>query len=187
MSDAAHLLSDVAGFAVSLMALHIASMKSPTMTYGYARAEVLGALLSVITIWMVTGMLVTEAIQRIINPQDVDGRYEEHGHHHSEGNDEGHDHDHDHNHDHDLQNGDQERVGGSNMNVRSAWLHAIGDLLQNIGVMIAAALIWWKPEWRIADPIATLLFSGLVIWTTKVPNNLPANGADQALIRISDA
>lgn len=29
----------------------------------------------------------------------------------------------------------------------------LGDALQSVGVMIAAALIWWKPEWRIADPV----------------------------------
>lgn len=53
------------------------------------------------------------------------------------------------------------------MNIRSAWLHAVGDLLQNAGVMVAAALIWWRPEWQLADPIATLLFSVLIMWTTK--------------------
>merc|ERR1711976_893250 len=37
----------------------------------------------------------------------------------------------------------------------------------NIGVMMAAGLIWYNPEWRIADPIATLVFCALVIWTTK--------------------
>lgn len=42
----------------------------------FARAEVLGALLSTLTIWAVTGILVYEAIQRIIHPEDVDGRRE---------------------------------------------------------------------------------------------------------------
>jgi len=74
MSDAAHLLSDVGGFVVSLVALKLARSQSPQMTYGFARAEVLGALLSVVTIWMVTGMLVAEAVQRIISPEDVDGK-----------------------------------------------------------------------------------------------------------------
>lgn len=40
----------------------------------FARAEVLGALISVVTIWMVTGMLVAEAVNRILNPTDVDGK-----------------------------------------------------------------------------------------------------------------
>ena len=54
----------------------------------------------------------------------------------------------------------------SNMNVRAAFVHALGDLVQSIGVMIAAALIWYEPEWRIADPICTFVFALLVIWTT---------------------
>mmetsp|Transcript_28614 Transcript_28614/g.80609 ORF Transcript_28614/g.80609 Transcript_28614/m.80609 type:complete len:370 (+) Transcript_28614:108-1217(+) len=210
MSDAAHLLSDVAGFGVSLFALQVTKMKSPNMTYGFGRAEVLGALLSTLTIWMVTGVLVYEAIQRIIKPEDVDGKLmfiiasigvvvnialffvlgemghshgpggHDHGHDHGHGHGHGaehshdeeaghnHSHSHDHDHDHDDHDGHgKHESNGGNMNVRSAWLHAIGDLLQNIGVMIAAGLIWWKPEWKIADPIATLLFSVLVVWTTK--------------------
>jgi hypothetical protein len=54
----------------------------------------------------------------------------------------------------------------SNINVRAAFIHALGDLIQSIGVMIAAALIWYNPEWRIADPICTFVFSALVMWTT---------------------
>lgn len=34
MSDAAHLLSDVGGFVVSLIALRLAKQQSPDMTYG---------------------------------------------------------------------------------------------------------------------------------------------------------
>lgn len=197
MSDAAHLLSDVGGFVVSLVALKLARSQSPQMTYGFARAEVLGALLSVVTIWMVTGMLVAEAVQRIISPEDVDGKLMfiiasigllvnvvllvvlgEEGHSHGSGGghshdhdhhdeEHGHDHSHDHGHDHDHGHEDHGHEGGRNMNIRSAWLHAVGDLLQNLGVMIAAGLIWWNPEWKIADPIATLIFSVLIIWTTK--------------------
>lgn len=32
--------------------------------------------------------------------------------------------------------------------------------------MIAAGLIWYDPKWKIADPISTLLFSVLVLFTT---------------------
>lgn len=38
--------------------------------------------------------------------------------------------------------------------------------MQSIGVMIAAALIWYNPEWHIADPICTFIFSILVLFTT---------------------
>jgi zinc transporter 2 len=42
----------------------------------------------------------------------------------------------------------------------------LGDLLQSVGVIIAGALVWWKPSWQIADPIMTAVFSLLVICTT---------------------
>ncbi|PHJ25937.1 cation efflux family [Cystoisospora suis] len=53
-----------------------------------------------------------------------------------------------------------------NMNLRAAYIHALGDLLQNVGVMIASGLIWWRPDWSIADPICTFIFSIFVLFTT---------------------
>ena len=55
---------------------------------------------------------------------------------------------------------------GGNINVRAAFIHALGDMLQSIGVMIAAAIIWAVPDARAADPACTLLFSVLVLGTT---------------------
>jgi cation diffusion facilitator family transporter len=65
-------------------------------------------------------------------------------------------HDHDHHHDHEEEN----------INIRAAVVHVIGDMLQSIGVIIAAVLIYIWPETKIADPICTYLFSILVIITT---------------------
>ena len=53
-----------------------------------------------------------------------------------------------------------------NMNVRAAIVHMIGDMVQSIGVITAAIIIYVKPEWKIADPICTFLFSILVMFTT---------------------
>ena len=53
-----------------------------------------------------------------------------------------------------------------NMNVQAAYIHALGDFIQSAGVCIAGALVWYKPEWQIADPIATFVFSVLVLGTT---------------------
>eukprot|EP00803_Ostreobium_quekettii_P007308 evm.model.scf_1316.6 EVM.evm.TU.scf_1316.6 scf_1316:39107-44427(-) len=75
MTDAAHLLSDVCAFALSAMASYWASKRSkPTHSFGYHRAEVFGALVSVLIIWQVTGMLVVEAVQRLIHPSNVNGK-----------------------------------------------------------------------------------------------------------------
>ena len=52
------------------------------------------------------------------------------------------------------------------MNVRSAYLHVIGDLLQSLGVALAGGLIWWKPSLRALDPILTFTFSVVVLATT---------------------
>lgn len=93
MSDAFHLLSDVASFIVALAAIYLAE-KPPTKsmflfqphmqstltiltlehTYGFHRAEVIAALVSVLTIWVLTGFLVLEAIERIRKPQVIDAK-----------------------------------------------------------------------------------------------------------------
>lgn len=45
-------------------------------------------------------------------------------------------------------------------------IHMIGDIIQSIGVIIAGVIIYLKPEYTIADPICTYIFSVLVIFTT---------------------
>ncbi|KAF0713437.1 Aste57867_4338 [Aphanomyces stellatus] len=264
MSDAAHLLSDVLSFLLSLFALYLSKYPpSSAMPFGYKRAEVLGALASIVVIWMLTLGLVWAAIQRIIEllqtPHDDDGVVvvaqvngkvmfivasmglvvnialmkilghghshgghghshgghghahgggQKHGaeHGHSHGGDHGHSHgtceeghsneevheEHHHgacSHDHhdahgnvesdlassratDVEEPDSESShGGSpcaaeNLNVRAAYLHALGDFLQSLGVCIAGALIWYEPSWQLCDPVVTLLFSVIVGATT---------------------
>jgi zinc transporter 2 len=61
----------------------------------------------------------------------------------------------------------------------AAFIHAVGDLLQNVGVLVAAALIYFQPgdvgetngisNWNYADPFCTVLFSILVLWSTMSP------------------
>jgi len=53
-----------------------------------------------------------------------------------------------------------------NLNVRAAVIHILGDMVQSIGVISAAIIIKFKPEWQEADPICTFLFSILVLLTT---------------------
>lgn len=43
-------------------------------TFGFHRAEVIAALVSVLTIWVLTGFLVMEAIERIRKPQVIDAK-----------------------------------------------------------------------------------------------------------------
>ncbi|KXS16207.1 cation efflux protein [Gonapodya prolifera JEL478] len=238
-SDSFHLLSDVLGFAISLAALHLAQMPaSSTHSYGYYRAEILGALFSIFFIWVLTAVLVWEAVQRILNPEPIDapimfgvalagvvvniilaivlGHGHDHDHDHGHGHggeaeqgqgtgsessedgssdgeeeeliangdahdhaDGGHDHGHDHadgghEHDHGANGHDHgakatkghNHETHENINISSATLHVLGDLVSSIGVLIASVVIYFNPSATYADPICTLLFSLIVLATT---------------------
>ena len=74
LTDAAHLMSDVAGFGISIFAIWLGRRDATVeFSYGWSRAEVIGALSSVILIWGLTAWLVYEAILRIMTPSPVDG------------------------------------------------------------------------------------------------------------------
>ena len=65
MSDAAHLLSDLAGFLISLFAIMLARRPATSgLSFGFHRVEILGALVSILLIWILTGVLFIEAIER---------------------------------------------------------------------------------------------------------------------------
>ncbi|XP_041089797.1 zinc transporter 2-like [Polyodon spathula] len=177
MTDAAHLLTDFASMLLSLFSLWMASRPATkTMNFGWHRAEILGALVSVLSIWVVTGVLVYLAVQRILTEQyEIDGRVmlitsgcavavnvimgiTLHQSSHLHGHSHGH---HGASHSHDTSASPQQ-----NPSVRAAFIHVIGDLLQSVGVLIAAYVIYFKPEYKIIDPICTFLFSLLVLATT---------------------
>lgn len=61
---------------------------------------------------------------------------------------------------------DDEDHGGhdhGNMNVNQAFLHALSDMLNSIGVCIASVIIWAWPDAKVADPICAFLFAVLVV------------------------
>lgn len=67
MTDGAHLFSDFVGFLISLLSMWIAR-KSPTknMTFGYHRTEVMGAFLSILTVWFLAGIFAVLACNSLI-------------------------------------------------------------------------------------------------------------------------
>ena len=74
MSDATHLLSDLAGFLISLFSLIVAMKPADrNFTFGYHRFEVLGALASILIIWGLTVWLLMAAIWRIQHPNPIVG------------------------------------------------------------------------------------------------------------------
>ncbi|KAG0284588.1 hypothetical protein BGZ97_008128 [Linnemannia gamsii] len=200
MSDAFHLLSDVVSFMVSLIAIWLSEQPATKRhSFGYHRAEVLAALMSVFIIWILTVFLLMEAYERIQNPQAIDGKTmcivasigvliniilafalgHDHGHDHGD-HDHGHSHNTGHSHSHDHSNGSShahnenhshDHDGGKqkkevNINVKAATLHVIGDLISSVGVLVASIIIMIKPSWTIVDPICTVFFSALVMFTT---------------------
>lgn len=74
LSDAAHMLTDAAALALSLVALRIARRPPRgAMTYGFGRVEILSAQANGITLVLLALWIVFEAIQRLVAPPDVEG------------------------------------------------------------------------------------------------------------------
>ena len=68
MTDAAHLLSDVIGFVISYYSVKLGSKDATfEMSYGYHRTEILGAMASIVIIWVLLIWLIQEAIYRLMN------------------------------------------------------------------------------------------------------------------------
>ncbi|KAL7406146.1 hypothetical protein ABVT39_013819 [Epinephelus coioides] len=218
MTDAVHMLTDVVGILFSLLALWL-STKPPTrrFTFGLHRLEVVSAVLSVVLIYILTAILLYEAVQRTIHQDfDIDGDVmlitaavgvavnlimglllNQGGHLHSHG----------HGHSHgsaaasssqSAASGQQQRQHGS-LAVRAAFIHALGDLVQSIGVLIAAYIVRFKPEFKLADPICTYIFSVLVLFTTfrivrdttvivleGVPRHLDTRRIKEDLLKLED-
>lgn len=154
ISDAGHMLSDAVALGLSLSALIFgARAATSSKTYGYKRFEILAALLNGIVLVLLAVFIFKEAIERLSEPPHVVGRgmmiisiigliiniivaYILH----SQGSTE------------------------ENLNVRSAFLHVIGDLLGSVGAIVAALLIMLF-GWYIADPIASMIVSLLVLYS----------------------
>ena len=74
LSDAAHMLTDAAALALSLVALRVASRPARgAMTYGFGRVEILSAQANGITLVLLGLWIVYEAIHRLVDPPAVEG------------------------------------------------------------------------------------------------------------------
>lgn len=152
LSDSGHMLSDASSLALSLIAIWFASRPpSPNKTYGYYRFEILAALFNGITLFLISGFIIYEAIQRFNEPPSVSSgtmiliasiglianvlsavSI--------------------------LKKGDVK----SNINMRSAYLHIIGDALGSVGAIIAG-IVMLVFDWYIADPIISVLVALLIL------------------------
>ncbi len=153
LADAAHLLTDVAALCLSLFALQMALRPpTPEKTYGYLRAEILAALANGSFLLLVAIYIFVEAYHRMAAPPAI-------------------------------KSGIMLLVATigllanlvtaallfrsqhSNLNIRGAYLHVLGDTLGSVGAMTAGIImVLW--HWYLADPIISVLVALLVLFSS---------------------
>ncbi|GLJ42345.1 hypothetical protein SUGI_0876860 [Cryptomeria japonica] len=207
LTDAAHLFSDVAGFAISLFAIWASGWEAtPRQTFGFYRLEILafGSRKLVVDINSPHKLNIVVGKDTITEPllSGIECHSDE-----QEGDftykwrnvDNKNLHGATLRLDEDIETGLRKKKSPhKNINVEGAYLHVLGDLIQSIGVMIGGACIWAKPEWRIIDLICTLFFSVLVLITTinmlrnilevlmeSTPREIDATKLEEGLMEIS--
>jgi cobalt-zinc-cadmium efflux system protein len=150
LSDAGHMLSDIAALALSLFAFRIAKRPATvSSTYGYHRAEILAALFNGLTLWLIVGVIFAAAYNRFLDPPEVEsygmmivaslgllvnvvaGAVLYGSHHH-------------------------------NLNLRGAFLHVVSDALGSVGAIVAS-LIMLFTGWYVADPLISILIGLLIL------------------------
>ena len=148
ISDAGHMFSDVLSLLLSFAAMTLA-LQLPTRerTYGYHRAEIFAAFINSLLLIAVSAGIMWEAFQRILNPAPVQG-------------------------------GLMLIVAGiglvanigvvfllhgsHDLNVRSAFLHVVGDTVSSVAVIAAAVWITFTGQ-VIADPILSIIIAVLLV------------------------
>jgi len=153
ISDAGHMLSDSVALGLSLSALIFGERAATAnKTFGYKRFEILAALLNGLVLIILAVFICFEAVRRISEPVAVVGKgmiiistiglivnivvaWI-------------------------LSRGEAKH----NLNVKSAFMHVIGDLLGSVGAIMAALLIIFF-GWTIADPIASMVVSLLILFS----------------------
>ncbi|MCA6090875.1 cation diffusion facilitator family transporter [Streptomyces sp. SCA3-4] len=150
LADAGHMATDAVGVSMALVAIHFANRPpSSRRTYGYARAEILAALLNCLLLLGVGGFILVEAVERLRNPAEVPGgttvvfglvgvvanlislAL--------------------------LMRGQKE-----SLNVRGAFLEVLSDALGSLAVVVSALVIM-ATGWTQADPIASLLIGLMIV------------------------
>jgi cobalt-zinc-cadmium efflux system protein len=150
LADAGHMVSDAIALGMSWMALQIGRRPADLLrSYGYRRLEVLVAFANGCALFVITAWIAFEAVWRLTMPRVVHGRsmlaVAVAGL---------------------LANAVAFLIlsGGrrENLNMRSAWLHVLGDLLGFAITVIAAAIIL-VTGWSRVDPILSLIVAVLIL------------------------
>lgn len=151
IADALHNFSDAASLVIAFAARKIARRPSDdAMTFGYVRAEIIAALINYTTLIVIGLYLIYEAVMRFITPEPIEGWIV-------------------------VVIAAVALVidlatalltyalSKESMNIRAAFLHNVADALGSVGVIIAGTLIILY-DWRIVDPIVTLLIAAYILW-----------------------
>lgn len=150
LSDAGHMVTDALAIALGLAAARI-SKRPPdkNATLGYQRVGILAALINGLSLLVIAVLIFYESYERFTSPPAVDipvmlgiavlglaGNLAMAfilGHSHED------------------------------LNVKSVWLHVLGDTLSSVGVIISGTIIYFT-GWIYADPVAGVLIGGIIIW-----------------------
>ena len=151
LSDALHNFSDVLSLVVSYVANLLSRKKASTnKTFGYKRAEIIAAFVNAATLIVVAVLLIKEAISRFITPETVAPK---------------------------LVIGMSilaivgngfsvwllKKDANSNMNMKSAYLHLLTDMMASIAVLVGGILmLYFQFFW--VDPLLTLLIAVYLIY-----------------------
>lgn len=152
LSDSGHMLSDAGSLLLSLIALWFAAKPvSASKSFGFHRIEILAALFNAVTLFLIAGFIIWEAFERFLEPPAVaSGKmmliacigllanllsaWSL------------------------MRKGD---VHG-NLNLRSAYLHILGDALGSVGAIVAGAVMLLF-GWYAADPIISVIVALLIL------------------------
>ena len=153
LSDAGHNLADAAALGFSWYALSMATKPSHQgMTFGYHRVGVFAALVNAVSLVVIAILIGWEAMARIRHPEPSSGS---------------------------LMIGVAavaivvngviglwlHRGSKHDINIRSAYLHMVGDAVSAFGVVIAGVLVaTTHTPW--ADPLVSLLIAGLILYSS---------------------
>ena len=151
IADALHNFSDAVALIIAFGARRISRRpQDASMTFGYGRIEIVAALINYTTLIVIGLYLVYEAVIRFMEPQGVDGWIV-------------------------VIIAAVALVvdtitailtytlSKSSMNIRAAFLHNVADALGSVAVIVAGTLILLY-DWRLVDPLVTLLIAGYVLW-----------------------
>lgn len=150
LADAGHMLTDVGALALSLFVAWFSRQPAtPQKTYGYLRWEILAALINGAVLLLASAFILYESVRRIASPEPIGGGLMLVVAVLGLG----------------VNSVSAWLLHGSahhSMNIKAAYLHVLGDLLGSIAAIVAAVLVRWQ-GWLVADPIASIVMTGLIV------------------------